>query len=443
MSGPNAGRMTAAMVLMRIADDGAWAAPALAAEFERAGAEGRDRALATEIVYGTLRVLPEIDKALDAFLRAPAAGMEPFARATLRTGAYQLLHLSAPSHAIVSDSVSIARNVRGQRLAGLVNAVLRKVAATRPEDAAPPTRLVLPAWIDRLLEHDLGEERARAFTEARPLPPAIGLRLVHGDSRDRAELMEAIIDARPQAEVRAGSVSPQAILVQRAGDPRRLPGLDEGTLTIQEQGAQVVGLLAGAAPGESVVDTCAGRGGKTAQLAMAVGEGGQVVAMDLHESKLERIHEELSRTGVMAPVEIEVVDLSVGTAGLDGSFDRVLVDAPCTGIGTLHRRPEILLRIEETDPQRMAELQGKILRNACLLAKPGGSVVYAVCSPTRAEGAEVVARLLADHADLVEWDPSLAPELGLAADEDGMFRIGPWNGDCDAYQVARLRRKPG
>ncbi|RLB48715.1 MAG: hypothetical protein DRJ42_22570 [Deltaproteobacteria bacterium] len=442
MSGPNPGRMTAAMVLMRVADDGAWAAPSLAAEFQRTGAEGRDRALATEIVYGTLRVLPEIDAALAAFLRAPAAGMEPFARATLRTGAYQLLHLSAPVHAIVSDSVSIARNVRGQRLAGLVNAVLRKVAKTRPDDAAPPTQLVLPDWVTRVLDEDLGEERARAFTTARPLPPAIGVRVVRGD---REDWMEAIRDARPQAEVRAGAVSPDAILVQRAGDPRRLPGMDAGDLTIQEQGAQMVGLLAGARPGEAVIDACAGRGGKTAQLAQAVGGGGRVVAMDIYEEKLERLHDELSRTGVEAPVEVEVVDLSVGTAGLDGTFDRVLVDAPCTGIGTLHRRPEILLRLSESDPARMAELQTKILTNACRLAKPGATVIYAVCSPTHAEGAGVISRVLEEHADLVEAfedGQGLWPDLGIEADADGICRIGPWNGDCDAYQVARLRRKP-
>jgi 16S rRNA (cytosine967-C5)-methyltransferase len=438
MSDPNPGRSAAAEVLHRIAESGAWAAPTLSAELRRGGVDPRDAGLATEIVFGTLRVLPEVDEAIAAHLRSPAERLDPFVRAAFRTGAYQLLHLSAPQHAIVSDTVSIVRGVRGPKLAGLVNAVLRKVAATRPERPEPPKRLMLPKWLADKLVRDLGSLRAEAFTEARVLPPPLGLRVRIGE---RDDVIAEIRAARPEAEVEPGDAAPRAILVRRAGDSQTLAPHVEGRVVMQEQGAQIVGLLAGAREGERVADACAGRGGKTGQLVEAVGASGSVTALDLHESKLERIALELARLKLANEVETHVVDLSVGTAGLEGRFDRVLVDAPCTGIGTLHRRPEILLRTTPDDPARMAKLQVAILENACRLAAPGGTIVYAVCSPTREEGIGVVSEVLKKNADRVApitdapW-----PFDGVSPDEDGMVRIGPWDGDCDAYQVARLRR---
>jgi 16S rRNA (cytosine967-C5)-methyltransferase len=360
-------------------------------------------------------------------------------RAAFRTGAYQLLHLSAPVHAIVSDTVSIVRAERGPKLGGLVNAVLRKVSKKRPDDPAPPTKMALPEWLEAALVTDLGEARAAAFTQARPLPPPIGLR-VRG--ADRARVIAKIREERSRAEVEEGVLAPSAILIRRAGDPHTLSAYREGVVTIQEQGAQVVGLLVGAGAGERVVDACAGRGGKTLQLVEMVGAGGAVTAIDLHEAKLEHISTDLSRLGIATEVETHTIDLAVGTGGLEGRFDRVLVDAPCTGIGTLHRRPEILLRMGPRDPARMAKLQASILAHACELAAPGGTIVYAVCSPTREEGIGVVERVLEAHPDLVRRAPNDDwPNLGISPDPDGMVRIGPWSGDCDAYQVARLVRR--
>ncbi len=438
MSDANPGRRAAAEVLHRVAESGAWAAPSLAAALGRGGIDPRDRALATEVVYGTLRSLPEVDAAVAKFLKSPFANLDGYVRAAFRTGAYQLLHLSAPVHAIVSDTVSIVRDERGPKLAGLVNAVLRKVAASRPDEPHPPAAMTLPDWLSEQLVRDLGDERAEAFTAARPLPPPIGLRVTRGD---RAEVIAAIREERPRAEVTEGKLSPAAILFRRGGDPHTLTAYREGAVVIQEQGAQLVGLLAGAKSGERVVDACAGRGGKTLQLAAAVGPEGTVTAIDLHEGKLDRVSEELARLGGGAEVETHTIDLSVGAGGLEGRYDRVLVDAPCTGIGTLHRRPEILLRIGPEDPARMAKLQAAILTNACQLAAPGGIIVYAVCSPTQREGAGVVETVVAAHPQLVRRaTDEEQPSFGVRGDADGIVRIGPWNGDCDAYQVARLVR---
>jgi len=450
------GREAATRVLLRVTDEGAYAAAVLDAEIRRAGLDRRDAALATEIVYGTLRALGAVDAALGAFLTRPGEKLDAHTRAALRAATYQILCLArVPPHAAVDAAVGIVRRKRGPKLAGLANAVLRKVAATRPAEPAPPVRLAAPAWLERSLREALGEARASAFLEARELPPPVGLRVERGT---REELVEAIHAARPDARVSLGEISPLAVLVRGAGDPRALPGYADGVFAIQEQGAQAVALLAGARPGERVADACAGRGGKTTLFArltsgpgprvtfesctLTSGPGPRVSALDVHESKLERIGEELARLGIpRESVETRAVDLTVGTGGIDGTMDRVIVDAPCTGLGTVHRRPEILLRVGPDDPARMAELQVAILRNASRMLRPGGVLVYAVCSPTRAEGtgvAEAVAREIPALVPVPPDEPWLLDTV--APDADGIVRIGPWTGDADAYQVIRWTR---
>ena len=422
-------REVATRVLGRVTDDGAFAAAALSAELGRARIERRDAALATEIVYGTLRVLPSIDRALNAHLKRPIADLEPHTRAALRCAAYQILHLGrVPPHAAVDAAVRIIKKKRGPKLAGLANAVLRKVAATRPDNPTPPAQIVAPAWLTETLRSSLGPARAAAFLETRPLPPPIGLRRKLGDT--------------PRVEIEGipGTVSPLAVLVRGVGDPRELPGYAEGHFAVQEQGAQVVALLAGAREGERVVDACAGRGGKTTLLAAQVGDAGHVIAMDLHEAKLDHLPEELARLRIPRErVETRAVDLTVGTAGVVGTIDRVLVDAPCTGLGTVHRRPEILLRVGPDDPARLGALQLAILKNAARMLRPGGTLVYAVCSPVAEEGLGVVEAVARDVPELVASDEPWALD-GVLPDADGMIRIGPWNGDCDAYQVFKWRR---
>jgi len=438
-------RSLAAHVLWRVCTDGAYASRALDAELARARLDPRDAALATEIIYGTLRVLPTLDAAYGAHLRRGADALEPLVRAVLRVASYQLLHLErVPPHAVVDAAVGFVVRERGRALAGLVNAVLRKVAAQRPSQPRPPAALVAPTWLAEALIDALGVTRATSFLAARALPPPTVLRVEDIAPEARASLADALRAARPGLDVREGAVSPRALLVRGAGDPRRLPGHAEGRFTVQEEGAQAVGLAAGARAGERVADACAGHGGKTTLFLRAVGASGSVTALDLYEEKLERIDAECRRLRLpVSALSTVAVDLAVGVAGLEGRFDRVVVDAPCTGLGTVHRRPEILLRVGPDDPARLATLQTRILANAATLVRPGGTLVYAVCSPTREEGAGVVAAVTAALSD---W--ALAPESlalpGVPPDADGILRIGPWNDPGghgpDAYQVCSWRR---
>jgi len=429
-------RHIATRVLYRVAHDDAWAAPTLDAELRRAQVSRADAALATQIVYGALRAAPDLDASLARHSRRPVK-VDAWTHAALLGAAYQLLHLErVPSHAVVNDTVELVRMKRGKRVAGFANAVLRKVAAGRPEVPRLPSSVPLSPWLREALRSSIGAEHTDDLLRIGGEPPSIDLR-VRGDI-DRDALIESIVAAQPDALVSRTVISPYGLRVSGAGDLRELPGYDEGAFAVQEEGAQVIGLLLGAQPGERVLDVCAGRGGKTTQLVEAVGESGSVVATDLHEHRLEQISAELKRLRLdSVRVETECVDWTVGKGPVRGEFDRVLVDAPCTGLGTLRRRPEILLRASPDDGARMGEIQRQVLEHAASLVRPGGTLVYAVCSPLNEEGPLVIDRVDLPGFDLQAGRVSLLKSLHFGS--SGRLDVGPWSKGAgpwaDAYQI--------
>lgn len=419
-------RLVAVRVLARVAKDAAFASASLDAELSRAGLAPRDAALATEIVYGTLRHVTAVDAAIDARLKK-GGKVDDFVRAVLRAAVYQLTHLDrTPARAVVHEAVAMTRKERGERVAAFVNAVLRGIAREGEPAKAPE----VPPFLRALFEDALGE--ARAHTLLSPASaPSLDLRVARHVDIDA--LATRITAHAPRARVTRGVVATRCLKLFGAGDPRRLPGHDEGLFAVQEEGAQVIAELVRAAPGERVADVCAGRGGKTLALAEAVGDAGEVVAIDVHEGRLAQIAPGAERMGLASRIRTEAVDLSVGSGGLLPVFDRVLVDAPCTGLGTWWRRPELLGKIAPEDPARLAALSLGILRGASRLLRPGGTLVFSVCSPTRAEGLHVAAAL--EGFRIVPFEG----KSGLESDEDGLLRLGPWLG-TDAYQIARFER---
>jgi len=418
-------RQVAGGVLLRILSDGAWASRALDAELSRARMIGSESARATDLVYGTLRAHRDLDARIaTACDKGPPTDLA--AITALRMATYELVHTPESSHAIVDGWVQFTKDERGEGLSRFVNAVLRRLSRDRPETPLP-RKASVPSWIEKLALRSLGEARASALLTSLAETPPLALRA--RNAADRDALLAAIAEARPDAEVWAGTLSPLAVLVRGAGDPRKLPGYREGRFSVQDEGSQLIAAAVGAQPGERVIDACAGRGGKTMALAEAVGATGRVVAIDIAEPKLERLSDELKRLTIEDErIERHAIDLSVGLGGLpEASFDRVLIDAPCSGLGTLGRRPELSLRLTYEDPQRLATLQSAILQNAVRLLKPGGRLVYAVCSIANIEIAA------ARELTLTPADPALA----VAVDPDGVLRIGPWNvgHTMDAYQV--------
>jgi len=320
--------------------------------------------------------------------------------------------------------------------------VLRRLAAEVEEKGRPSliTTIVdaAPGWLRGSLRRALGRESAAAYLSAGPVPPPMGLCVALGE--DRAAQIAALASAREGATVEAGRVSPQAILVRGAGDPRKLPGMGRAFI-VQEEGAQVVALSAGARVGERVLDACAGRGNKTWLLGQQVGESGRVDASDLYPAKLAAL-----RSG--APGKFVqntfVVDWTAGAGELpEGFYDRVIVDAPCTGIGTLRRRPEIGAKRSAEDPARMSELQTTIAKQTATRARDGGLLIYAVCSVLREEGEAVVQRLVEGGEGGLKLEP--APFEGEVArgvaGEGHMMRLLPHVHGTDGYFVACLRVK--
>lgn len=421
-------RSVAALVLTRVWDESAWAAPTLDAELARARCDARDARLATELVYGVLRTTEWLDGRISAHTKNERWRKDSLTRAHLLIAAYSLSFLErVPGFAAVDRAVEAVHGAGGARVAGFANAVLRKLATEPPKRDQLPGAVEssLPGWLRSELDKTLGEGGARTFASGAAPPIGLCVR-AHAD---RSEWIERLREAAPHAELDAGRASPRAILLRGSGDPRRLPGVDDAWF-VQEEGAQVVAQLAGARAGEEVLDACAGRGQKTLLLCEAVGSVGAVDAADLHPQKLARLA--ASPAGGMVRARF-AVDWTRGSGEVSGLYDRVIVDAPCTGVGTLRRRPEIATRLGAGDPARMAALQLAIARGAARHVRDGGRFIYAVCSVLREETDDVAAALAQD-LDPAPFDTPLAATL--APPGAHTLRLLPHVHGTDGYFIA-------
>lgn len=419
-------RSAAARVVERVLFDGAFAAAALDAELSRArDLDTAGRALTTELVYGTLRTRRLLEGRI-LELAPRGLGKDRVLTAVLLVAAYQLVVLErAPAVVAVDQAVGSLRRARGERVAGFANAVLRRVATGQK---VPPDRAALAsaeAWLLERLTRDVGVTEAEALLgSGADLGVSVRTRL-GGD-------VPAWL-----AEGRVGRVSHLARHVERGGDLRQRPGYADGRFVIQEEGSQVVALALGARAGDRVLDACAGRGQKTTLLREQLGADGEIWATDLHPSKLFALDGEVARLG-LGTVRTLAVDWTIGVAGVPEGFDRVLVDAPCSGVGTLRRRPEIALRLGPADPARLAVLSERLLRAATTRARVGGRVVFAVCSVLREECEEVAARV----SDVLTPLPFDAPEVVRVFGADATsFKLGPSAHGTEGYFVASFARR--
>ena len=440
MSRPPTARDIAARVIVRVEQDGAFASAALESELARAvQIDARDRALATELVYGCLRVMPWLLDRATRFAPRGLGAIDGRVRAHLAVGIYQVFFTRVPAFAAVSEAVESIKAIRGPRVAAFANAILRRTAESAAcagdlrEEAVVASA---PGWLRGALERTLSPDGARAFLRSGTEAPAVALRVEHAS--DREPWLSRLRSAAPEAILEMGRVSPSAILARGAGKPQTLPGWGEGAWTVQEEGSQVAAIAVGAREGEIVLDACAGRGNKTAVLARAVGKIGAVDACDAMPSKLLRLEKELRRVGLAARATL-AVDWRVGSGDVAGAYDRVLVDAPCSGIGTLRRRPEIALRPEPIDLGALANAQVAIASQASAHLRPGGTLVYAVCSVLREEAEEVVDGILRVRPEL-EPAPFEAPEARAVCGNLPSFRLLPHVHGTDGYFVACLRR---
>ncbi|MDB4964007.1 MAG: sun protein [Myxococcales bacterium] len=450
MSGPVSAREVARRVLDRIEKDRAWATPALDGELARAGLDDRDRRLASELVYGVLRHRTRIDRAIKA--HADLKKTPPRVLTALRIATYQLLFLDrVPGYAAVDDAVAAARAAGGQKLAGFTNAVLRKISTTKepplpalPAGADRETRLArleleysLPRWIlDELASAvDDGVPVLTSVGEvvADPAAPADALAAVASAFAHSAPLVaranrRKVTREELAAELTASGIvvtpiasAPGALRIDGLGDPGKNPAFVAGRWTVQDTGAQLVAHAATPARGMRILDACAGVGGKSTHLAELCDDAGAIDAADLNKVKLGLLAETAERLGLTS-IRRLVCDLLDPAAPLAPQYDLIVLDAPCSGLGVLRRHPDAKWRLVPGDVPRLAKLQTQLLDAVLPRLAPGGVLVYSVCTFTRAEGPDQIARLTA-HSD-----------LKLVAEHR------TWPPDADAFYLARLER---
>ncbi len=440
-------RAIALEILRRVEATDAYANLLLDARLRRSRLSGLDRALVTELAYGVLRWRGKLDWILAQVLDRPLERLDSPVRQILRLGAYQLWCLTRiPDFAAVDEAVSLARRIGGTRHASYVNAVLRAAAGARgtpePDPALDPIghwetvgshpRWLVERWMARLGAGEAG----RLMAANNAVPPVT---VVVNELKARKEdVRQALAKAAPG--VAEGRWVSGAFHLRGAGNVADLPGFAEGWVIPMDEAGVFPVLALDIRPGDRVLDACAGGGGKSALIAARAGSPGEVVAVDTSLRAMRRLEAVRARLGLVT-VKPHLGDARSAGAEWPGRFTRVLLDAPCTGLGTIRRRPEIKWRRRPEDLGRAATLQSELLAGVAGAVAPGGLLVYSTCSLEPEETDAVVADFLTGHRSFQVEDPSsVLRERGDLVDGEGALRSWPHRHETDGFFVMRFRR---
>ncbi len=434
--------------------------PAALAASRQSLADDRDRALAAEIVTGTLRWLRSLDALVERFANRPLRRIDADVLTILRLSIYQLLHLDrVPASAVVDDAVDLTRAARKPSATGFVNAVLRSLLRQRhalplpPRPASPkpsgdggPDRAAQVAYLgithshpDWLVERWLdrhGFDAAEAWVRFDNETPALTLRVnaLRATVEEAARALAA--DGVETAPVRHAPGG----LVVTSGNPLRRPA--DGLVFVQDEASQLVALVAGAAPAQRVLDLCASPGGKATAMAAAMRDTGLLVASDVRLRRLNLLRQTVHASGARA---IRIVQVGArGSLPFGEVFDCVLVDAPCSGLGTIRRDPDIRWRRTAADLPALADAQRELLARAAAVVRPGGRLVYATCSSEPEENEQVIDAFLAAHPgfELIDLRRDAMPDMLRAfIDGRGMFRTLPFRDGLEAFFAAALVKR--
>lgn len=436
-------RATALRVLVSCRNNGAWADAALKAQISRDGLSGPDAALCSRIVYGVMQNRMLLDFYIGAYCTQKSDHLQPPLLEILRIGAYQIIYLDKiPDSAAVNTSVELAKLAKRRQASGLVNAVLRKLSQNKK--ALPPVperddvqRLSIqyshPKWFVKRLVSLLGREEAERFlacdNQIAPITVQVNPLKTTLEALTE-ELQQAGISVQPHSWV------PDCLELSGTGDLAALPSFREGKFLVQDPAARLVSLIAGIRPGQKVLDVCAAPGGKSLSAAFAMAGNGSIVACDLHENKLKRIQESADRLGVNI-ITTQAADGRVFRPEWEASFDTVLVDAPCSGLGIIRKKPDTRYK-KADDLFTLPVVQAAILDNAARYVRPGGTLVYSTCTILPEENEQVTEAFLAEHADF-----GLEPfELPLPVGKsDGSLTLWPQRHDTDGFYICRMTRR--
>jgi 16S rRNA (cytosine967-C5)-methyltransferase len=460
-------RMVALSVLLSCQQSDETVDDLLDRRFKAGTADSRDRALAMELVYGVLRREETLDWRLKPLLKQPLARLPVIIQTVLRMGAYQLLYLDRiPPSAAVDESVRITRSYRptlGRDWTALVNAVLRNLLRV-PVPALPALHLqsaeslsilyAVPLWLCQRWIERLGIQAAEAACRAASEIPLLTLRVNRQRiTRDAllSQFHERGIAARPTAH------SPVGLIVDRGQRVTSLPGFETGLFYVEDEAAQLIPPLLDPQPGETILDACAAPGGKATHLSELMARQGRVLAMDRQKERLERLQENCGRLGasIVIPVigdartPIDALRLIPPAAAsmsqgrdVTGAVDRVLLDAPCSGLGVLRRHPDAKRKKHTAMFGRHQQLQRELLEAVAVVSRPGGVLVYSTCSTEHEETEDVIGQFCHRHKEWMResvspWLPTTALHFVTAY---GAFSTMGNNCGMDGFYAARIRK---
>ena len=437
-------RKTALQVLIACRTKGAWSDAALKAQITRNGLSGPDAALCSRLVYGVLQNQLLLDFYLSAFCSQPIDHLQPPLSDVLRLGAYQILFLDkVPDRAAVNESVELAKIFKRGQAAGLVNAVLRKLSQNKNDlptipDRDPERYLSIryshPKWLVKRLLSLLGREETEGFLAANNGIAPLTVQ-VNPMRTTQAALLEELAACDVQAVPHAWV--PDCLELSGTGDLTALKPFQEGKFLVQDPAARLVSLIADVQPGQQVLDVCAAPGGKSFSCAFAMGNEGRILSCDLHENKLKRVREGAERLGITC-VETTSADGRIFRPEWESAFDTVLVDAPCSGLGIIRKKPDTRYK-KLDDLFALPVIQAAILENAARYVRPGGTLVYSTCTILPTENEEVTTAFLAEHPDFSMEPFSLPQPVG---ETEGRLTLWPQRHGTDGFYICRMTRHP-
>jgi 16S rRNA (cytosine967-C5)-methyltransferase len=384
--------------------------------------EGADRGFARLMASAVLRELGRIDAGLAPLLSRPLEATSPAIRALLRVGAVQLWRLETPAHAAVSETVEAAKGWPDARSGGsFLNAVLRRAAETLPDLDAMPASLIWPEWLASRFANDIGAEGAEKLAAHQLNEPPI--------------FLSARADPARVAETTGGDLLPTGSVRVGSANIESLPGFEAGDWWVQDAAAALPARLLAVTETDVVVDLCAAPGGKTLQLAAT---GAQVIAVDRSKPRLERLRENLARTGLAA----DIVTANADTWRPETQVAKLLLDAPCSALGTLRRHPEGAWIKRESEIDRFPAAQARLLTAAADMVVSGGVVIYCVCTPLKSEGQDIVDQAIADglYARLPVSEAEIPGFEACLTLQGDLLTLPQGDAGHDAFYIARLKR---
>jgi 16S rRNA (cytosine967-C5)-methyltransferase len=417
-----------------------------------------DRSFIQELLLGTLRWQARLDFAIHQAAKSPEKKIEPRLLNLLRTGAYQILFMDrVPHSAVVNESVRLAKAIfKNDKISGFTNAVLRSIARNKNQESFPPFEtqpieyiteaLSHPRWMVERWVREFGPEIARKICATNNLRPPFTVRV--NTLKTSREILQGRF-AAAGIDSLLTLFSPEGLVLRQSPSLSTDPLFREGFYFVQDEASQIISHLINPQPGERVLDTCAAPGGKSTHMAQLMEDRGEIISFDLQDSKVDLIRENSRRLGISIIQAFRVDASKPLPFSPKVTFDRILVDAPCTGLGTLHRHPEAKWRQKPQDVQRLQRLQVALLENVCSCLIPGGVLIYSTCTMTPEENDFVVDAFLSGHKDfhLQDLRLLLPSPFHPLVDERGLLRTYPWmtipkdDYRLDGFFAARMIRQ--